>query len=242
MLVLISINLISAGAGLCAIEDLISFRLVRIALKYGKRRAVLAVVVSALLAAVSGFALAAVAIIQNLDGPVAASLGLIALGLTTRALTVQALDGSDRMQLCAAAGVFSWVALSAQESALAPAARLTLLILVGIAYFESGYAKLKSPGWRNGRQLALVLNMKEFGNKPLARLLLPHPWLGTAASWAVILIELLAGPMLAVGGMIAIFAVIALTLMHLSIAVFMGLGRFFFPFVGVLLLLLATQS
>lgn len=241
-MILLSIVLIAAGAALCALEDLVAFRSLRIVLNQSLLRASISVVVSALLVGIGILVIAVTILFQDLSPVVITGLAFLAVGLTARALAVRTLDGSDRMLLCVAAAAFSWVTLDAVGSSLAPISRLAILILVGLAYFESGYVKLRMPAWRSGRQLALVMNMKEFGNKRVAGFLLPRPFISAAASWVIISLELVTGPMLFIGGPVAVVAAISAGTMHLSIALLMGLGRFFFPFVGALLLILATQS
>ncbi|MEY9850680.1 putative membrane protein YphA (DoxX/SURF4 family) [Leifsonia sp. EB41] len=146
------------------------------------------------------------------------------------------------MLLLAVGGMLSWVTLNFQPGPGASLTRLAILALLGVAYFEAGLVKVKNPTWRNGRQLASIMNLKEVGNKRVARLLIPRPRLSFTLSWMVIGLELLAGALLAIGGLPALFAAGALTMMHFTIAVVMGLGRFFYPFVGLLVMLIATQG
>ncbi|HXH34837.1 MAG TPA: hypothetical protein VNJ54_10535 [Plantibacter sp.] len=172
---------------------------------------------------------------------IAGALLILALGLLLRTFIVQGLDGSDRMLLCAALGTACWANLHLQSHWLGLAAWAGLTILLSIAYLDGGLSKVRHRGWRAGRQLALALNMKEFGNKITARILLSRPRFAAFASWGVILLELSAAPALLFGGWVALVAGVLLAMMHATIAVLMGLGRFFYPFVGALCFVIAVH-
>lgn len=113
---------------------------------------------------------------------------------------------------------------------------------VCLAYWWSGVAKLRVPAWRAGRQIALVLNSPQYGSAALAWQFLHRPWLGRAAAWTVIPLELSAPVFLAVGGVpLAVWACCAVA-MHLGIAVMMGLGRFAWAFGAGLCAMLAARG
>lgn len=241
MWTLVSFTLIAVGAIISSLEELISHRRTRLALWQSGLRSTFTVVLSVILVLAGATVIASVVVTAKPSSlMVSSSLGLLAVALLVRWLLFQGLDGSDRMLAFAGIGMFVWSSLSPLESVLTTFAWVGLFLITSFAYLESGISKLEQRGWRNGRQLALVLNMKEFGSRPVARILLPHPRLAFVASWGVILLEVSAAPLLLVGGGAAVVAATLLALMHLSIAVLMGLGRFFWPFVGTLCFLVAS--
>lgn len=242
MWILISYTLIAIGAATSSIEELISHRRTRVVLSQTRTRSALTVATSLFLIVASMLVLAATWYARIPEAPeVGGALLILATGLVLRTAIIQGLDGSDRMLLCAGVGTASWANLQPYANWLGTAAWLGLFILLSLAYFDSGLAKIRHRGWRVGRQFALTLNMKEFGNKLVAGLLLSSPRFATLASWGVITLELAAGPLLLIGGWVAVATGALLAIMHLSIAVLMGLGRFFYPFVGALCFVIAAH-
>lgn len=238
----IGIALVALGGVISTTEELVSHRRNALVLGQTKQRSGWTVAVSILVIASSMIAIVALVYSPRPSNPfLSGGLGALAIALVARWGVGQGLDGSDRMLQVAGIGIFSWVALSPISESLSDLAWAPLYILVAWAYFESGWAKVTQPGWRSGRQLALTLNMKEFGNQLAARTLMPHPLLAAIASWGVMSLELLAGPLLLIGGVVSVLTAVALALMHASIAVIMGLGRFFCPFVGAVCFLVATH-
>lgn len=242
MWILLSFTLIALGAATSSIEELISHRRTRMVLAQTPVRSASTIATSLFVIAASAFVLIATWTARAPHTPlVAGALLILATGLVLRAGVVQGLDGSDRMLLCAGIAMASWANLQPYDGRLGTAAWLGLLILLAIAYFDSGFAKARHRGWRVGRQFALTLNMKEFGNRFMAGILLSHPRFAALASWGVILLEILAGPLLLVGGFVSVVTGVLLAMMHLAIAILMGLGRFFYAFVGALCFVLAAR-
>lgn len=242
MLNLISYLLIALGALLCAVEDLVTLPRIRLVLRLGKARVVLTFIISAVLALCGVLVFIAVFILQSPQNVILLTVfGVLAVGLLLRSFVIQTLDGSDRMLVIAAAGIFVFATFKGYSDPLALFSWIGLTVILGWAYFESGLSKVKQKGWRTGRQFALILNMKEFGNRSAAQILLSNPKLSMVASWGVILIELSAGPLLFCGGPIAATTAVFLSLMHGSIALLMGLSRFFYPFVGALCFVIANH-
>jgi hypothetical protein len=227
---------------LSGVEDLIAVRRSRIVLNLRAARYIATVLASAVLAVSGGLMVVDALSLSPTELGTAACLAITFLALALRAAVVRSQDGSDRMLLLAIGGVLSWVTLGSLPGVGASLTRLAILALLGLAYFEAGLVKIRNPHWRNGRQLASIMNLKEFGNKRVALLLLPRARLSLTVSWMVMSLELFAGALLAIGGLPGLLTAAALTLMHLTIAVVMGLGRFFYPFVGILAMLIATQG
>ena len=207
-----------------------------------RARSALTIMTSLFLIAASAVVLTVTWSMRDEEAPLMAdALLILAVVLLIRTVVVQGLDGSDRMLLCAGIGMASWANLQADGSWLGTVAWFGLFILLSLAYFDSGLSKARHRGWRVGRQFSLTLNMKEFGNKFTAKILLSHPRFAALASWGVILLELLAGPLLLIGGWASVVTGTLLAMMHLSIAVLMGLGRFFYPFAGALCFVIAVH-
>jgi len=149
---------------------------------------------------------------------------------------MRASDGADRMLLLGSTVTLAWVHLSTTSQLGAELARLAAAGLLATAYFEAGLVKVLKPRWRNGTELASIMAMKSVGNRWVATFVLERTKTSLALSWAVMSLELSAGPLLIIGGVVGLVTAMALTAMHLAIAVLMGLGRFFYPFVSLLLL------
>lgn len=149
-------------------------------------------------------------------------------------------DGSDVMLVLVLAGLgasdlmpFDW---------MRTVAWWCLAVNVCLAYWWSGVAKTRVPAWRAGRQVALALNSPRYGSPAVAREFLDHQGAAKAVSWSVIGLEAACPAFLVVGGpALWVWAFCAL-LMHLGIALMMGLGRFLWAFSAGLLCLLAVRG
>lgn len=101
-----------------------------------------------------------------------------------------------------------------------------------LAYFTSGWFKLRSPLWRSGQAVAGILRTRTFGNSVLAEAVARRPGLSRLLSWWVIAFEcsvvvlLLLGP----GGW-QVFAAVGLVF-HICVAMVMGLNHFLWSFVS----------
>ncbi len=140
--------------------------------------------------------------------------------------------GGDRMRLLVLG------ALTLRE--LAPdsvlAARAALWFLAGqcaLAYATSGVLKWRrTPEWRNGSAVGLLLRQPFMGDARLAGWLGARPAVNRAVTWGVLALEvafplaLLGGPALAAGFVAGAF------LMHLGIGQFMGLAPFLWAFLA----------
>lgn len=242
MIVQIGFTLISLGVLTTGLEDIVSIRRTTIALVYSPRKKKLAIFFAVALVITSLGTLVTLFTPDRGNTPLSwLLLGNAAL-LALRGWQTRNVDGSDRMLALVALAGAAYTIIQASQPDLLVWPYIAMLSLLGIAYLDGGLAKLLVPSWRNGRELALVMNLKEFGNRHLARLLLDAPLIARTMSWGVILLETTAGVLLAFGGATAIATAAALTLMHLSIALTMGLGRFFYSFVGGLAVIIGTQQ
>lgn len=185
------------------------------------------------LAALIGVSIAAVvAIVVPVESPLALpSLLVIAAGTAAHLLRYPyGHDGSDQMVLAVSLCVMT--ALVAERYGLPEVlGPLSVAVLLGAVYAASGWSKLWSPSWRNGAALQRVLGSMEFGNDRLARLGRAHPRSVRVASWGVVAWEAAFGATMFVEPL-ALAAIAAGVLVHVSIAAVMGLNRFVPVFVG----------
>lgn len=132
--------------------------------------------------------------------------------------------GSDRM------GLLVLFALTAAH--WAPTARLQelffgyLALQLTLSYFISGAVKILQPDWRSGRALTDVFLFSAYPVSGELRRLADRPLLLNAASWAVILFELLF-PLALLSSSALPLALAIGALFHLANAFLFGLNRFF---------------
>ena len=137
--------------------------------------------------------------------------------------------GSDRMGLLAL-----WCLTAA---ALAPTALLReaffgyLGLQLVLSYLVSGWVKIVNADWRSGRALADVFLFSAYPVAENLRALAGHPGLLRAASWAVMLLELLF-PLALLSETALIVALLAAGLFHLANACLFGLNRFFWTWLA----------
>ena len=100
-----------------------------------------------------------------------------------------------------------------------------------IAYFFSGFDKVLGPTWRNGEAVWKALHAHNYYS--IVNLnFIPQPWFFAAASWATILLEMGYSVCMNVAR-VRKYWLAGILLMHLGIALFMGL--FFFSALMILL-------
>lgn len=140
--------------------------------------------------------------------------------------------GGDRMRLVVLG------ALTLRE--LAPdselAARATLWFIAAqcaLAYCISGLLKCwRTPEWRNGTALGLLLSDGFMRDRRLADWLAAHPRVSRTATWGVLALEVLFPLALLGGTPVAVVFVAGAFLMHLGIGHFMGLAPFLWAFLA----------
>lgn len=126
-----------------------------------------------------------------------------------------------------------------------PVSTITATVLVAniaLAYVWSGVSKIRQRAWRSGRQLALILNTEMYGARTPAKLLLDHGRLAQLLVWTVLTIEISVPVWIAVGGIPLLVWASAAAVMHLGIALVMGLNRFLLVFCAALLILLSVAG
>lgn len=137
-------------------------------------------------------------------------------------------DGADIMLMIVLAGLgVLWLVPS---TALTDWAAWLVALNVCLAYLWSGVAKLRVPAWRHGRQVALAVNSPRFGSAQVAWHMLNRPTITRLTAWSVILLEVSCPIFLILGGWPLIAWMVCAILMHVSVAIIMGLGRFLWSF------------
>ncbi|WP_157372921.1 hypothetical protein [Agromyces sp. Root81] len=239
----IALALIGVGATVTGVEDLVAHRRLASLLGYGRHRGAIIGALGALLAllGVAAFVLQTWSPTNSSAHAGAVITGLL-VAFLVRSFVMQSNDGADRMFIVVLVLTGVGYASTTGPAWLPLAWSWTVIAIVGIAYFESGLAKVRVKGWREGRTLALVMNVPDLGNENAARFLLDSPRVSFIASWGVIGLELSAGPMFALSNATALLAVMLLGLMHAGIAILMGLGRFFWSFGAALVLVLVARA
>lgn len=101
-----------------------------------------------------------------------------------------------------------------------------------LSYFVSGWVKIVSPDWRNGRALRDVFLFSAYPVSEKLRGLANRPSLLLIASWAVMLFEL-AFPLSLVSQPTLIAALIIAAAFHFANACLFGLNRFFWTWISV---------
>lgn len=132
--------------------------------------------------------------------------------------------GSDRMGLlilcCLCVAEFSPVQWG-QEVALG-----YLAVQLLLSYFIAGWVKIVNPDWRTGRALQDVFLFSAYPASERLRQLANWPKLLCAASWAVMLLELLF-PFALLTHATLIAALVLAAIFHFANACLFGLNRFF---------------
>ena len=100
-----------------------------------------------------------------------------------------------------------------------------LAIQLILSYFISGQVKIVNPEWRSGRALADVFSFSAYPVAESLRVIAAYPRLLWAASWAVMLFEVLF-PLSILNPITLIVALTLATGFHLANACLFGLNRF----------------
>jgi hypothetical protein len=182
-------------------------------------------------------ALRATAAAALLFTPVTSLLGSIALWLFTIAtfLVMARQDygqsGADQLVAMMAA-CLSLVSLCGWTPAAMQLGLWFVALQSVLAYLAAGIAKAVSPVWRDGSAVGMIFNCGSYGTLGVARLLAARPWLGVAASRAVIVFECAFPLVLVLAAPWREAILIAGVFFHLLNAVIMGLNDFLIVFVG----------
>jgi hypothetical protein len=111
-----------------------------------------------------------------------------------------------------------------------------------LAYFTSGFSKLGSTVWIEGRALAKTLSTITYGDPSVSRLLWRHRAVGRLASWATIAVEVLFPLALVLPLPFAGALLVAAGLFHVCCARIMALGAFVWAFVATYPCVLALRA
>lgn len=140
-------------------------------------------------------------------------------------------DGADHM---------TWITLiTLTLTAICPtknvitAALWFLSFQICLSYFSAGWLKATAVGWRNGRYIASILNLKTYGNPIAGKWILRNKKFAPIIGWSVIIWECTFFLIFIVPKPMVIPMLISGLVFHLLNAVNMGLNCFFFSFVAL---------
>ena len=183
---------------------------------------------------VLGLRIVAAAVLLATTNAIAACIALIAIVATSWFLTVRTWlgeDGADQMgQIVAIGALVVGVGVASHQSALSFAGTLLIGGHLFIAYFFSGYSKLKSAEWRRGQALVGVMGTHSYGHPLGAHIASGSPTFSLCFCWLVIVGETLFPLILFAPHAVAVAVLGAFFLFHVANAWFMGLNTFIWPF------------
>jgi hypothetical protein len=177
---------------------------------------------------------AIVALLLTPLGSVVSAMTLALLVVTTLAFTWRrgfGDDGSDRMNAVVLLTAFLCVGPHSTRFTL-QIGLWFIALQACLAYATAGFAKLRSPSWRDGEALVRVFSTETYGFAPLGRRLAARRGLARALAWTVIAMETLF-PLCLVLPAPWGWAFLAWgVLFHLLSAVLMGFNTFVWAFVA----------
>ncbi|MDF3066701.1 MAG: hypothetical protein K0R38_2302 [Polyangiaceae bacterium] len=139
--------------------------------------------------------------------------------------------GSDYMTVVVLLGVSGAACFSSSPRAVKACLGYVCVQLV-FSYFIAGVIKVARPRWRSGSGLGVLLASNRYGAPPwLTRPFLARPWLGRAATWAVLAFEC-GFPAALLGPRVALAFLGVGALFHLGNVLAFGLNRFFFAWLA----------
>jgi uncharacterized membrane protein YphA (DoxX/SURF4 family) len=139
-------------------------------------------------------------------------------------------DGADQMQTILLASLFCYYITT--DPVIRESALWFITFQISVAYFTAGVAKLFSPAWRKGTVMKTSFAHLALGSESLYRLMPKGPRTQQLMACSVMAFEsafplfVLAGPKVCVAALACGF------LLHLVIAIGLGLPRFLFTFVA----------
>ncbi|HKV36892.1 MAG TPA: hypothetical protein VJP89_21305 [Pyrinomonadaceae bacterium] len=139
------------------------------------------------------------------------------------------MDGSDQMSSLIVV-ILCIYSITPANPVVAHVGLWFIALQACLSYLASGLAKLVSVKWRSGKAIFEILNTKSYGRRDVASLIQKFPFLSFIFSWSVIVLETIFPVVLLGNKPVVLLFFLALTGMHLSIALFMGLNSFFWAF------------
>ena len=138
-----------------------------------------------------------------------------------------ALSGADQMRTIL---LFGLSIMSFKFNLLFIIGLLFIILQLYISYFFTGYNKIKSPVWRNGKAMIWVLNSNLFGNHFLQSFLIKRGKLfNQILCWGIILFQLLF-PFIASINCTVVYILFMGFIFHLSLAFISNLNDFFWTY------------
>jgi hypothetical protein len=140
-------------------------------------------------------------------------------------------DGTEHMSLLTYATLLASRVVGDDEKAKEACAWF-LAGQTNLSYFAAGLSKLVGRPWRNGMAMPGIFRTTVYGDKRIYELLKDRPKLAKAAGWGVVASEL-AMPLMMAAPKLPAWAMLGMGAgFHVGNAVFMGLNRFVYSFVG----------
>lgn len=141
-------------------------------------------------------------------------------------------DGSDQVSFLVQ-GLAALGRAAGHRTQLADAALWAAGLQATMSYAVSGWAKLAGPSWRNGTALQGVMRTRTYGDRRMWELARRFPRTSRVMGAGVLALEC-GFPLVYVGrGRLAVPFLAGTTMMHLSIARVMALGRFLSSFTAM---------
>lgn len=114
-------------------------------------------------------------------------------------------------------------------------------IQLALSYFQAGWVKLVNPEWRSGKALSEVFAFTAYPVSENLRGLAARPRVLFAASWLVIIGELLF-PLTLVNSTTLVIGLVFTGLFHFANAILFGLNRFFWSWLAAYPIIIWFQS
>lgn len=99
-----------------------------------------------------------------------------------------------------------------------------------LAYFTSGFAKVVSASWRQGRAVTGILSTRAYGASGVGRLMSRHRYVGLLLDWTTIVFEMLFPAAVLAGGVVLLTWFAISVVFHATVALTMGLHMFIWTF------------
>lgn len=117
-----------------------------------------------------------------------------------------------------------------------------IAIQLATVYFWTAFYKLSGTAWQNGLALWQVSHVRTYSLVPLDALLFGSPILATLAAYGIIITQLMVAYAAVRAPAWRLYALVAVFLFHVGIAVFMGLIDFAFMMIAIDLALLSDAE
>lgn len=158
------------------------------------------------------------------------ALIVVALQQTIGSRTLYGLDGFHQMSMIVLISLTIYDLATLQES---KSLALWFIAAQSItSYFFSGVVKIISPDWRGPSAIQGVFSTQAYGNPLVADFAVKHSSIATIISWSIVVFECIFPVVLVVPSEVAVCMIALAGLLHFSIALTMGLNKFFWAWLS----------